>query len=52
MNSVKQINDLKKEIYNLKVMQKSGQLTDTSQFKKIRRKIAVMITAGKNENNA
>ena len=38
MKNLKEINDLKKEIFNLKIMKKSGQLTDTSQFKKIRKK--------------
>ena len=28
----KDINNLKKELFNLKIMKKSGQLTDTSQF--------------------
>ena len=38
MKNNKEISDLKKEIFNLKIMKKSGQLTDTSQFKKIRKK--------------
>ena len=40
----KDINNLKKELFNLKIMKKSGQLTDTSQFKKIRKKIANQLT--------
>ena len=46
MKNNKEISDLKKEIFNLKIMKKSGQLTDTSQFKKIRKKIAVQLTKG------
>jgi ribosomal protein L29 len=41
---------LKKEYLNLKIMKKSGQLTDTSQFKKIRKKIAKQLTEEKNKN--
>ena len=52
MKSNKLINDLKKEIFNLKIMKKSGQLTDTSQFKKIRKKIAVLMTNEKSVENA
>jgi|TARA_B110000093_G_C12908633_1_gene383703 ribosomal protein L29 len=52
MKSNKEINDLKKEIFNLRVMKKSGQLTDTSQFKKIRKKIAVFMTNEKSVKNA
>ena len=33
----KDINNLKKELFNLKIMKKSGQLTDTSQFKKVKK---------------
>ena len=33
----KDINNLKKELFNLKIMKKSGQLTDTSQFKKLKK---------------
>ena len=33
----KDINSLKKELFNLKIMKKSGQLTDTSQFKKVKK---------------
>jgi ribosomal protein L29 len=40
----KDINNLKKELFNLKIMKKSGQLTDTSQFKKIKKKIAIHLT--------
>ena len=50
MKNNKEINDLKKEIFNLKIMKKSGQLTDTSQFKKIRKKIAIHLTKGNKEN--
>lgn len=46
----KDINNLKKELFNLKIMKKSGQLTDTSQFKKIRKKIAIHLTKGNIEN--
>ena len=40
----KDINNLKKELFNLKIMKKSGQLTDTSQFKKIKKQIASHLT--------
>ncbi len=40
----KDINNLKKELFNLKIMKKSGQLTDTSQFKKIKKQIASLLT--------
>ena len=40
----KDINNLKKELFNLKIMKKSGQLTDTSQFKKVKKKIASQLT--------
>ena len=40
----KDINNLKKELFNLKIMKKSGQLTDTSQFKKIKKQIAKHLT--------
>ena len=46
----KDINNWKKELFNLKIMKKSGQLTDTSQFKKIRKKIAIHLTKGNIEN--
>ena len=48
----KDINSLKKELFNLKIMKKSGQLTDTSQFKKIRKKIALLLTRERLEKNA
>ena len=50
MKNNKEISDLKKETFNLKIMKKNGQLTDTSQFKKIRKKIAVHLTKGNIEN--
>ena len=40
----KDITNLKKELFNLKIMKKSGQLTDTSQFKKIKKQIAIQLT--------
>ena len=40
----KDLNSLKKELFNLKIMKKSGQLTDTSQFKKVRKQIASLLT--------
>ena len=40
----KDVNNLKKELFNLKIMKKSGQLTDTSQFKKIKKQIASLLT--------
>ena len=47
----KDINNLKKELFNLKIMKKSGQLTDTSQFKKIKKQIASSLTKeGINKN--
>ena len=48
----KDINNLKKELFNLKIMKKSGQLTDTSQFKKIKRKIASHLTKEAMSKNA
>ena len=48
----KDINNLKKELFNLKIMKKSGQLTDTSQFKKIKKKIASHLTQEKVNKNA
>ena len=48
----KDLNSLKKELFNLKIMKKSGQLTDTSQFKKIKKQIASLITKEKLEKNA
>jgi|DEB0MinimDraft_10_1074344.scaffolds.fasta_scaffold102811_3 ribosomal protein L29 len=40
----KNINSLKKELLNLSIMKKSGQLTDTSQFKKLKKQIASLLT--------
>tara|TARA_E500000178_G_C16563233_1_gene548275 strand:+ start:341 stop:496 length:156 start_codon:yes stop_codon:yes gene_type:complete len=40
----KDTKSLKKELFNLKIMKKSGQLTDTSQFKKIKKQIASLLT--------
>ena len=40
----KDVNSLKKELFNLKIMKKSGQLTDTSQFKKVKKQIASHLT--------
>ena len=40
----KDINNLKKELFNLKIMKKSGQLTDTSQFKKVKKQSASHLT--------
>ena len=48
----KDINNLKKELFNLKIMKKSGQLTDTSQFKKIKKQIASMLTKQGTSKNA
>ena len=48
----KDINNLKKELFNLKIMKKSGQLTDTSQFKKIKKQIASYLTKKGMSNNA
>ena len=48
----KDINNLKKELFNLKIMKKSGQLTDTSQFKKIKKKIASHLTKQEMSKNA
>ena len=48
----KDINNLKKELFNLKIMKKSGQLTDTSQFKKIKKKIASYLTKEGMSKNA
>ena len=45
----KDINSLKKELFNLKIMKKSGQLTDTSQFKKVRKQIALLLTKERSE---
>jgi len=35
-----QLGDLKKEQFNLRFQQASGQLTDTAQFRRVRRNIA------------
>lgn len=35
-----QLSDLKKEQFNLRFQQASGQLTDTAQFRRVRRNIA------------
>jgi len=48
----KDINNLKKELFNLKIMKKSGQLTDTSQFKKIKKQIASNLTKERLIKNA
>ena len=48
----KDINNLKKELFNLKIMKKSGQLTDTSQFKKIKKQIASQLTKKETSKNA
>ena len=46
------INSLKKELFNLKIMKKSGQLTDTSQFKKVKKQIASLLTKERLNKNA
>ena len=48
----KDLNSLKKELFNLKIMKKSGQLTDTSQFKKVKKQIASLLTRERLEKNA
>ncbi len=48
----KDINNLKKELFNLKIMKKSGQLTDTSQFKKLKKQIASHLTKQGMSKNA
>ena len=48
----KDLNSLKKELFNLKIMKKSGQLTDTSQFKKVKKQIASLLTRESLEKNA
>jgi ribosomal protein L29 len=48
----KDINNLKKELFNLKIMKKSGQLTDTSQFKKVRKQISSLLTKESINKNA
>ena len=48
----KDLNILKKELFNLKIMKKSGQLTDTSQFKKVKKQIASLLTKERLTKNA
>jgi ribosomal protein L29 len=48
----KNLNTLKKELLNLSIMKKSGQLTDTSQFKKIRKQIASLLTKERMKESA
>jgi len=48
----KDLNSLKKELFNLKIMKKSGQLTNTSQFKKVKKQIASLLTRERLEKNA
>lgn len=48
----KDLNSLKKELFNLKIMKKSGQLTDTSQFKKVKKQISSLLTRERLEKNA
>jgi ribosomal protein L29 len=48
----KDVNILKKELFNLKIMKKSGQLTDTSQFKKVKRQIASLLTKERSNKSA
>ena len=48
----KNLNTLKKELLNLSIMKKSGQLTDTSQFKKIRKQIASLLTKERMKKSA
>ena len=48
----KDINSLKKELFNLKIMKKSGQLTETSQFKKVKKQIASLLTKERLNKNA
>ena len=50
--SDKDINSLKKELFNLKSMKKSGQLTDTSQVKKVKKQIASILTKERLNKNA
>ncbi len=38
--------------FNLKIMKKSGQLTDTSQFKKVRKQISSLLTKESINKNA
>ena len=46
------VNSLKKELFNLKIMKKSGQLTDTSQFKKVKKQIASLLTKERTNKSA
>jgi ribosomal protein L29 len=48
----KDVNILKKELFNLKIMKKSGQLTDTSQFKKVKKQIASLLTKERTNKSA
>ena len=48
----KDLNSLKKELFNLKIMKKSGQLTYTAQFKKVKKQIASLLTRERLEKNA
>ena len=48
----KDVNSLKKELLNLKIMKKSGQLTDTSQFKKVKKQIASLLTKERTNKSA
>ena len=48
----KDISILKKELFNLKIMKKSGQLTDTSQFKKVKKQIASLLTKERQNKDA
>ena len=46
------VSAIEQELFNLKIMKKSGQLTDTSQFKKIKKQIASLLTKERLEKNA
>ena len=57
----KDVNSLKKELFNLKIMKKSGQLTDTpsvifvsnmEQFKKVKKQIASLLTKERTNKSA
>ena len=51
----KEVSEYRKELLNLRFQKSSGQLQNTSQFKKIRKKIAQSLTTLKNiqgEKNA
>ena len=48
----KDVNSLTKELFNLKIMKKSGQLTDTSQFKKVKKQIASLLTKERTNKSA